>query len=280
MRKADHIHLRCPGNIGLVASFAQIFFPSKIKSAKYAGNWDPTSQQPFTYRLQQKILSNEFLTRSMRVMVYGDWGQMSKNLVSFFTASYSENDRQAVLPRVFTKDKPLQLIFAGSLHPGKNPMISCQVASRLFESGLNVKLHLYGEGEQRHEIQAYIDNNKLENVILMHGNVSSETLREAFKNSHFLIFASESEGWPKVVAEAMFWACLPVTTAVSCVPQMIGNGSRGVLVSKNSLEITNRVNELILDESLYQAKCLAARDWSQTYTLEKFETELQKLLNR
>ena len=28
-RKADHIHLRCPGNIGLLGCLVQIFFPKK-----------------------------------------------------------------------------------------------------------------------------------------------------------------------------------------------------------------------------------------------------------
>jgi glycosyltransferase involved in cell wall biosynthesis len=278
IRKADHIHLRCPGNMGLVACFAQIFFPAKIKSAKYAGNWDPLSPQPGTYRLQQKILSNEILTQNMQVMVYGDWGTKSRNLVSFFTASYSEKDRQAIEPRIFEPDQPIQLIFAGSLHPAKNPILSCEVANQLSNKGLKVELHLYGEGVERQEIQEFIENNNLKEVIFLHGNVKADILRDAYKNAHFLIFASESEGWPKVVAESMFWACLPVTTPVSCVPQMIGNGSRGELVSKNSQEITNRVYALIQNESLYRAKCLAARDWSQTYTLEKFDSEIQELL--
>ena len=29
MQQADHIHLRCPGNIGLLGCFVQILFPSK-----------------------------------------------------------------------------------------------------------------------------------------------------------------------------------------------------------------------------------------------------------
>ncbi|UJH92494.1 hypothetical protein LZ575_08405 [Antarcticibacterium sp. 1MA-6-2] len=36
MNRADHLHLRCPGNIGLLACICQIFFPKKTKSAKYA----------------------------------------------------------------------------------------------------------------------------------------------------------------------------------------------------------------------------------------------------
>ncbi|HMK06992.1 MAG TPA: hypothetical protein VK476_05635, partial [Flavobacterium sp.] len=37
MKSADHIHLRCPGNTGLLGCMIQIFFPRKTKTAKYAG---------------------------------------------------------------------------------------------------------------------------------------------------------------------------------------------------------------------------------------------------
>ncbi|MBD3725385.1 MAG: glycosyltransferase family 1 protein, partial [Flavobacteriaceae bacterium] len=73
MYKADHIHLRCPGNMTLLAAIVQVLFPRKTKTAKYAGNWDPKAKQPFTYKLQRWILSNTFLTRNMQVLVYGEW---------------------------------------------------------------------------------------------------------------------------------------------------------------------------------------------------------------
>src|SRR5690606_27709109 len=46
MKRSDHIHLRCPGNIGLIACFIQLLFPKKSKTTKYAGNWDPEAPQP------------------------------------------------------------------------------------------------------------------------------------------------------------------------------------------------------------------------------------------
>jgi len=58
--KADAIHLRCPGNVGLLGCIVQLFFPFKKKTAKYAGNWDPKSKQPWSYKLQKWILSNTF----------------------------------------------------------------------------------------------------------------------------------------------------------------------------------------------------------------------------
>jgi hypothetical protein len=63
--KADHLHLRCPGNVGLLACLIQIFFPMKTKTAKYAGNWDRNASKPWSYRLQQNILNKSTCLREM-----------------------------------------------------------------------------------------------------------------------------------------------------------------------------------------------------------------------
>lgn len=278
MEKADHIHLRCPGNMGLVGSVAQFFFPKKIKTAKYAGNWDPQSSQPFSYRLQQKILSNPTLSKRLKVLVYGDWDPANPNLLSFFTASYGAKDRVPCLPRKLEKEGEIRLIFVGSLHSGKNPLISCQTLVELRQQGINARLDLFGEGPERAVLEQFALSHGLQDCLTLHGNVSSDRLKQAYQTAHFLVFASESEGWPKAVAEAMFWACLPMTTAVSCVPQMIGFGSRGELIAKDPLQITQRILGLIEQPEAYLAKCQAAQTWSREYTLERFEQEITKLL--
>ena len=91
MTWATHIHLRCPANLGLLGTFVQIFFPSKPKTVKYANNWDWNSYQPKSYRIQQKILRNEFWTKNAKILVYGDWNEKSKNVYPFFT------DRKSVV---------------------------------------------------------------------------------------------------------------------------------------------------------------------------------------
>ena len=58
--------------------------PKTPKSAKYAGNWDPKSKKPWSYQLQQWILSNTFLTKNMKVLVYGVWDGQSQNIYPFF----------------------------------------------------------------------------------------------------------------------------------------------------------------------------------------------------
>lgn len=114
MRKADHIHLRCPGNMGLIGCLMQFFFPKTKKTAKYAGNWDWASKQPKSYRFQQHLLRNTWFTKNMQVLVYGHWPDGNQNILPFFTASYSETDLLPVAPRKLDKQETIRLIYVGA----------------------------------------------------------------------------------------------------------------------------------------------------------------------
>ncbi len=275
-KRADHIHLRCPGNIGLLGCIVQILFRKKTKTAKYAGNWDPNSKQPLSYRLQKRILRNTFFTKNMTALVYGSWKDRTKNIKPFFTASYDESEKTEV------DNKPLnnriKLLFVGTLSKGKQPLISVKATEALINKGYNVELNLYGEGSEKETLMSYIGENSLEEKVILSGNKDKETIKNAYKSSHFLVFISKSEGWPKVVAEAMFWKCLPISTAVSCIPEMLDNGGRGSIVSANIDEIVSDIENYINDESLYQDKIDKAFHWSRNYTLDKFEEEIKDLL--
>ncbi len=276
MFRANHIHLRCPGNMGLIGAFVQILFPSKFKTAKYAGNWDWNSNQPWSYRWQQKILQNTFWTKNMQVLVYGNWPGATKNIKPFFTASYSQNEIENTPPRNLSSS-PIKLIFVGGLTEGKQPLISVKVCEALLKH-FPVELNVYGDGALRLEVENYIKVNNLENNVFLHGNKGADVVKKAYQQSHFLIFISKSEGWPKVVAESMFWGCLPITTAVSCVPEMVGNGSRGSIVKDNLDEIVNVILAYYNNEDDYVLKAQKAMDWSREFTLEKFESEIIVLL--
>jgi len=289
MRQADHIHLRCPGNMGLLGSILQIAFPRKKKTAKYAGNWDPDSPQPWSYNLQKRILSNTFLTRNMKVLVYGEWPNQSKNIIPFFTATYSESEVSSFKFQdktsnfqPSTKDqrpKTINLLYVGALSPGKRPLLSVQTAHKLLEEGYDIHLDLFGEGTERPRLEAYIREHGLSDKIVLHGNQSADTVKRHYQTAHFLIFVSKSEGWPKVVAEAMFWGCLPITTAVSCVPYMIGEGKRGKIVEPEVADIVDKVKYYLENQEAFQKSSEDAMAWSRQFTLETFEEEIGKLLD-
>jgi glycosyltransferase involved in cell wall biosynthesis len=277
MWRASHIHLRCPGNMGLLGCLVQILFPWKKKTAKYAGNWDPKSKQPLSYRMQKYILRNTFLTKSMQTLVYGDWPDRTKNILPFFTASYTESDKVAV-PKKTMHDDVIRFLFVGTLTANKQPMMALKVFHSLIKTNnRSMEMHFYGEGPERVELSKYIIANVLQNCVFLHGNVNSEHLKNAYRHSHFLLFFSKSEGWPKAVSEAMWWGCVPVTSPVSCVRWMLNNGKGGVLIE--SLELCVQKVTAILNQSpyLYADMQRTGMEWSRTYTVEEFERSIINL---
>jgi len=146
----------------------------------------------------------------------------------------------------------------------------------LFKGGLNVKLNLFGDGLLKSELQDYINKNNL-SYIAINGNVTKTTLKNIYNSSHFLLLPSKSEGWPKVIAEAMFFGVIPCATNVSCIDWMLDNGRRGVLIEDVLDSATVKIIDVINNGNM-NAMSVACKQWSQQYTLDKFEEEIIKLL--
>lgn len=296
MRKADHIHLRCPGNLALLASIVQITLPRKRKTVKYAGNFSPSALQPISYRWQKRILSNTTLSKNIDMLVYGEWPNQSKNVKPFFTASYSEID-QVRSEKEF--QEPYQFIFVGTLSVNKNPQLLVEFVKQLNKEGVASQAHFYGDGPMMEELKVQSSQLKIkalnvksnesveqfqkDKTFHFYGNQPSDVVKRAYQNAHFSFLASQSEGWPKAVAESMWYGCIPISTPVSCVPWMLGVsgqnqiGSRGIIF-KDVDQITRLIKELVDEKEKMAIISHNAQRWSHEYTLEKFETEIIKLL--
>lgn len=276
-RRVDHIHLRCPGNIGLIGCVVQICFPKKMKTAKYAGNWDPKAKQPLSYKLQKWLLSNTFLTKNMQVLVYGDWPYQTKNVKPFFTATFRKSEIIKPLKRDYSG--ALKFVFIGSLVEGKRPLLAIKIIEALHNEGIPVHLDVCGDGVLKELLEKYITDNKLKKIVSLHGNQQKDFIKETLKTAHFSILPSKSEGWPKAIAEPMFFGVIPMATSVSCVPNMLDFGNRGILMeadlNKNVIQIKNTLKDVDTLKSMSEK----AANWSQNYTLDVFETEISKLIH-
>ncbi len=276
MLKADHLHIRCPGNIGLLSCLLQVLFPGKPKTFKYAGNWDPYSSQPWTYRFQKYLVSNTILTKNAKVLVYGEWNcKRNSNIHSFFTASYHSHEIIDV-EKVFSA--PFRFLFVGSMTSGKRPLLAIQIIEALRASGRNVHLDLYGSGPEIEELRNYTKSKRLGSIINLHGDQEPSVIKEAYQNAHFSILPSRSEGWPKAIAEAMFFGCIPIATGISCVPWMLDKGKRGILIESDVLFATKAIREIMDDPFKMERISKDAMNWSQQFTLDHFQAEIQKLL--
>ena len=274
MAKADHIHIRCPGNTSLFACWMQMLFPGKTKTAKYAGNWSPDSEQPFSYKMQKWLLGNTILTRKMQALVYGEWPNQTKNIKPFFTATYWESDKQTIVSRDYSG--PIKMIYLGTLSSNKRVDYSIALVSELIKKGIDLSFDIYGDGAEAQTLKDQIDRLGMTDRVKLKGNQPSNVVAEALAQAHFLILASKSEGWPKAVAEAMFWGAIPLASPVSCVPWMLDEGKRGLLLDFKTDADT--LEAMLSRPRRLERMAKAAADWSRQYTMDKFKEEINKLL--
>lgn len=275
---ANHIHFRSPGNITLVGSIVQIFFPFKKKTVKYAGNWDPKSKQPISYRIQQAIFRNTFLSRNIKVLVYGEWPNETSNVIPFMSATYNENEKVTHEKRDFTGR--LKFVFIGAMVVGKRPLFTVKIIQKLRAKGIDAELHMFGDGNLIDDVKQYVISHDMEDFIHIYGNKDKSVIKATLQDVHFTILPSKSEGWPKAIAEGMFFGAIPISTRISCLPWILDYGKRGILISENLENAVNTIIETLKqgDEHL-NSMSIKALIWAQQYTTDRLEYEIENIVN-
>ena len=72
---------------------------------------------------------------------------------------------------------------------------------------------------------------ELAGVATAHGWMTRSALERVLARSHFFLLPSRSEGFPKVVAEALAFGAVPVVSDVSSIGQVLAETGGGVAVT-------------------------------------------------
>jgi glycosyltransferase involved in cell wall biosynthesis len=209
------------------------------------------------------------------VLVYGEWPNESKNIQPFISATYTEAEKQPFIKRDYSKT--LEFVFAGALVVGKRPLLTIQIIEALNKKGYPSRIHLFGDGPLMTVLKAYVTDFGLDEQVMLYGNRDKEEVKNQLIQSHFNILPSKSEGWPKAVAEGMFFGCIPVATPVSCVSWMLGEGVRGILIEPQLELAVSKILDTLSNSDL-DVMAKAAFDWSQQYTFDRLEKDIKKVL--
>jgi glycosyltransferase involved in cell wall biosynthesis len=84
-----------------------------------------------------------------------------------------------------------------------------------------------GDGPERAELERRIREWGLSEGTRLHGWLPRTALGDVYARNHCILMTSRSEGWPKVLSEAMAYGVVPVASAISCVSdwlQRFGTG--------------------------------------------------------
>jgi len=278
MKGADAIHVRCPGNLGLLGVILAPLFSKKL-IAKYAGQWPDYDGEPLSFRLQKKILRTRWWNSP--VTVYGEWPDEPSYVVPFFTSMMTLQqiaDAVAVSSEK-TLEAPIRIVFSGRLSKEKGVHHLIEAVGILEERGLDVELAIVGNGVEFDSLKKQIAALGIGDQVKMVGDVPYEAGLEYFKWGHILVLPSQSEGFPKVLAEAMCHGMVCIGTNSGLVPKML-EGHGIVLDSVGAVAIADAIEEISSDADRFQKMSKAGVEWASQYSIEGLRDALQGLMEK
>jgi glycosyltransferase involved in cell wall biosynthesis len=227
--RADAVHIRAPAAIAMVSlGVLAVRRSPGARWFKYAGNWRPDHRDARSYRLQRWWLDRD-LSRG-EVSVNGSWPGQLPHVHSFDNPTLTDDELARATERAAVKrlSSPLELVFVGRMETEKGADRAVAVAEELAARGHQVRLRLVGDGPLTDELGLRSSTARPGAVIELLGWRTRAEVEEVLAPAHIMLLPSRSEGFPKVIAEALAFGVVPIASAVSSIPQVLEAVGAGI----------------------------------------------------
>jgi glycosyltransferase involved in cell wall biosynthesis len=167
------------------------------------------------------------------------------------------------------KNNRVQILFAGSLRPFKQPQFVLSAAARFPSCDFRIA----GDGTLRPELESRMAREGLTNVRLL-GALGAEALRQEYRQADIFLFPSRWEGSPKVILEAA--ACgLPVIVRNNYSPETVVHEVTGYQAGTDA-ELFGFLQTLIDNPELRDCFGRAGRQHSQRFDWDLITAQWEK----
>ena len=271
--------------LGTEATIANIFLKKKIirkivgdpvweraySKAKISESFDEfqVKNYGFSISLQKKVRS--FSIKKSDIVV-----TPSQHLKNFILNLGFKNKIEIINNGVFIPEENTNIF--------TNDQINITIVSRLVShkniekiikaiSDLNsplINLNIIGDGPELNQLQKIsLESNNKDNIIF-HGKLNRDEINHIFLNSDIYIQASNYEGLPHSLLEAMSYGIPVLCTPVGECKEILGNEDRGYIldlpVSKNNIK--SKISEIIGEKNIANKKGERGKDFiNEKYNL-------------
>lgn len=197
------------------------------------------------------------------------------------SADDRQQKRQALARRLNLPLETQFLLFAGRLHPQKDPLLMLQALATL--SNDNVHLLIAGDGDLSNAVQTEIQRLGLSKRVTLLGPLVQADLLPLHQVASACVLTSVYEGLPIVVLEALACGTPVVTTACGETPRLLDENSGVVCRERTPAAIANAWQSVLHNpEKFPQSACVrAAQPYAaQTVAEQIYEAMLQRWHNR
>lgn len=144
------------------------------------------------------------------------------------------------------KEVPL-IVSVGNLTSNKGFGLIVQAVKLLLDQGLHPDLSvaIIGDGAYRSKLQALVRSLQLQSKVILAGDIPHHELAPWYSAADVFCLASEMEGWPNVVMEALACGVPVVATPVGSIPEIIASDEVGLLTARNPSDIACAIDRAL-----------------------------------
>ncbi len=163
-----------------------------------------------------------------------------------------EEQRKALARQLKLPEHTRFILFAGRLHPQKNPVLLIRSVAALNDP--DIHLLMAGEGELADDVRAEIQRLGLSERVTMLGSVVQEKLVDLHRVSSVFVLTSVYEGLPITVLEALSCGTPVVTTNCGETPNLLSTESGIVCKDDTPEAIADALSQVLLHPDCYSSE--------------------------
>ncbi|HEX6964841.1 MAG TPA: glycosyltransferase [Gemmatimonadaceae bacterium] len=281
IRRADAVHAPIPGDIGTIGLLLAMAL-GKPLFVRHCGNWfeQRTVAEHFWKWLLERCAGGKNV-----VLTTGGAptppSARNPHVRWIFSTSLTEGElRECATPRTTLPHAGPRLIIVCRQDPEKGTGVVIESLPRLAEQFPDVRFDVVGDGPALDDFKALAASLGVADRVVFHGRVNHDGVVSLLRQADVFCYpTAASEGFPKVVLEAIACGLPVVTTRVSVLAQLIGGGG-GVLVDRADAEhVADAVRWCLADASRYSAMSTAAIHTAREYSLERWRDAIGGFLS-
>jgi glycosyltransferase involved in cell wall biosynthesis len=268
--RADAVHAPIPGDVGTVGMLLAWLFRKPL-FVRHCGNWlRPTTLAEKFWRWFMETSAGG---RNVMLATGGAAEPPSRknpNVHWIFSTSLTQQELQVYAgERAYPADGQLRLIIVARQEKAKGAGTVIQCLRLLVKRFPGVSFDIVGEGSAIPEFKKLVSEAGVAERVHFSGKLNHEQVMQRLRDAHLFVFpTTSSDGFPKVVLEALASGLPVVATKVSVLPQLLGNGS-GVLINEATPEAVARgVEQALSNPAQYEAMSRKAIETARQYSLE------------
>ncbi len=156
---------------------------------------------------------------------------------------------------------PERLIAVSRLKEKKGFPYLLEAVARLRGKGRDVRLEIYGDGDQREPLAALIEELGLSAAVALKGAIEHEAIPAALARAGVFVLPcmvmpdSDRDGIPNTIIEAMACGLTVVSTEISGIPEVVKDGASGLLVAERDAGALAAALERVIADPDLRARC-------------------------